>query len=185
MRGIALTLGLLLAAGANAAPASRADVGRIMQELGMGRLGQDAATTLVGNVPQLQGLDAKAQACAATQASALMDTQFQQIVVDKLGADGQTLIDEWKAFLATPAGGDMARTFQASAAEMSGDDSAAGFEPGEASKEKIAAFMGTPAFEQFIGGFGDDSQLPEDIGQQLAEVLQRECQVALDPEQIS
>lgn len=185
MRVIALTVGLLLAGGASAAPASHADVGRIMQVLGMSGLGKNAARSLVGNVPQLQALDAAGRACAAEQTTVMMDRQFQQIVVDSLGADGQALIKEWKVFLATPAGVEMARTFQATAAAMGGDSAAMGNAPSEASKREIAAFMGSPAFERFIGGFGDDSKLPEGIGQQLVDVLERECHIALDPEQIS
>ncbi len=186
MRAFVLIAGLLLAGGAAAAPASPADVGRIMQTLGMNGLGEQAGSTLVGNVPQLKALDAKGQACAAGQASALMDRQFQQIVVNDLGADGQVLIGQWNTFLASPAGQDMARTFRASAAAALNDGAGADdVVLSDASKAQIATFMGTPAFTKFIGVFGGESKLPEDIGQQLADVLKRECQIALDLEQIS
>ncbi len=185
MRSIALLAGLLLAAGVSAAPADRADVGMIMQQLGMGSLGADSAAGLVGNFPALQALDAASQACATQQVSTLLDVQFQQTVVNNMGADGSQLIGQWKAFLATDSGRDMARTFQATAAAIASGDGEIDTGLDEEKKAEISRFMASPAFQRFIDGFGSENQLPADIGQQLVDVLQRECAIALDPEQIS
>ncbi|MGH8055421.1 MAG: hypothetical protein ACREP4_16040 [Stenotrophomonas sp.] len=185
MRGIALLAGLLLAGAASAAPADRADVGQIMQQLGMGALGTDSAAGLIANFPALQTQDVAGKACATKQVSALLDVQFQQGVVDSMGTEGSQLIKEWKQFLATESGSDMARTFQVTAVAIASGD--AEFDAGldEDRKAEISRFMATPAFLRFIDGFGSENQLPEDIGQQLVDVLQRECNIALNPEQIS
>ncbi|KQN94603.1 MULTISPECIES: hypothetical protein [Stenotrophomonas] len=184
MRTGVLLAGLLLATGASAAPADPAEIGGIMRQLGMDGLAGDATGGLIAQVPDLQALDGAGKACASAQVSALMAAQFQQSVVDSMGADGDRLIADWKRFMATEAGAGMARTFQATAAAMAGGPA---METGldEAGKAEIAAFMGTSAFQRFMDGFGDDNVLPEDIGQRLAESLQRECGIELDPGQIS
>lgn len=185
MRAIVLLAGLLLTGGASAASADRADIGQIMQQLGMGRLGADSAASLIENFPALQTQDAAGKACATQQVSTMLDVQVQQGIVDSMGTDGKTLVKEWKKFLATDSGSDMARTFQATAAAIASGDE--GFDAGldEDRKAEISRFMATPAFQRFIDGFGSESQLPADIGQRLVDVLQRECRIALDPEQIS
>ena len=184
MRAIVLVAGLLLSASALAAPAARNDIGGIMQTLGMGNIADSVVTPMVAQLPGMEGQSAAGQQCAAKQVSTLMREQFQQDIVDALGDDGAALVAEWKQFLATPAGGDMARTFRASAeAATSGKEPA---DPGlaEATQAKIADFMGKPAFQRFMQGF-DGSEPPEDFSQRIVDALQRECKIALDPEQIS
>ena len=184
MRAIALIAGLLLSTSAVAAPAERKDVGEIMQALGMSNLAGSAVGPLLAQLPGMQDQDAAGMACASTQVSRLMGEQFQQGIADAFGDDGAQLVAEWKQFLATPAGTDMARTFRATAAAA-----AAGKEPAdpgvdEATKRKIADFMGKPAFQRFMQAF-NDNEPPADFSQRIVDVLQRECKIALDPEQIS
>ena len=184
MRAIMLFAGLLLATSAVAAPAERKDVGEVMKALSMGNLADNAVAPLVEQLPGMQEQSAAGKACAAGQVSRLMGEQFQQDIAEALGDDGAQLMGEWKRFLATPAGADMVRTFQATAAAA-----ASGEEPVEpamddASKRKITEFMGKPAFQRFMQGF-DGSQPPADFSQRIIDALQSKCGIALDPEQVS
>lgn len=184
MRAGVLLAGLFLAAGVSAAPADPAEIGWIMQQLGMEGLAGDATGRLIEQVPDLQGLDDAGKACASAQVSTLVAAQFRQVVVGSMGADGDRLVADWKRFMATGAGAGMARNFQTIAATMAGGQAMeAGLD--DTGKAEIAAFMGTPAFERFMDGFGDGNVPPDDIGQRLAETLQRECGIELDPGQIS
>lgn len=186
MRTIALCVGLVLAAGVSAAPTTPAEVGKVMRVLGMEGLGEQGASTLVGMVPSLAALDEAGRQCATRQVGVMMDAQMQQQIAAGLGEDGAALMQEWTGFLATPAGQDMGRTFRATS-PVAGAGAAGGEAPqvSDAHKTEIAAFMGTPAFQRFIGGISAEDGMPEDIGVRLATVLQRECSIAFDPNEIS
>lgn len=184
MRITALLIGLALAGGAAAQPAQPSDVAVIMQQLGMHGLGRSSAEVLFGIAPSLQALDQNGRDCAATQIGKLLDAHFQQQIAGNMGDDGSTLVADWKQFMATPAGSDMARTFQASAAAQQGAASE-GPQVSEANKVEIARFMATPAFQRFIDGLGADGGMPEDIGEKMSGALKRECRIDFDAEQIS
>ena len=184
MRVSALLAGLLLAGTASAQPATPAEVAVIMHQLGMQGLGKNSAEVLFSVSPTLKALDQGGRDCASTQIGKLLDAHFQQQIAGNLGDDGALLVGEWKQFMATPAGVDMGRTFQASAAAQQGMASE-GPEVSEANKVEIARFMGTPAFQRFIDGLGADGGMPENIGETMSAALKRECRIDFDPEQIS
>ncbi|GAB3048876.1 hypothetical protein [Stenotrophomonas tumulicola] len=184
MRIPALLAGLLLAGVASAQPASPSEIAVVMQQLGMDRLGKDSAALLVSVAPGLQALDAAGRDCAASQVGQLLDQHFQQQIAGSMGDEGAGLMGEWKQFMATPAGVDMGRTFQASAQKQAGIATEAP-QVGEASKLEIGRFMGTPAFQRFIAGISADGAMPEDLGERMAGALQRECHIDFDPGQIS
>ncbi len=184
MRVPALLAGLLLAGAASAQPAAPAEVAVIMHQLGMEGLGRNSADVLFSVSPTLQALDDSGRECAATQIGKLLDAHFQQQIAGSLGDDGAALVAEFTQFLATPAGKDMGRTFQASAAAQQGANAEAP-QVSEANKVEIARFMGTPAFQRFIEGISADGGMPENIGEAMSGALKRECRIDFDPEQMS
>lgn len=187
MRACVLLVGLLLAGNAAAAPASNEDVGQVMGVLGMSGLGSATGLMLLDQSPAFAKLDAQQKSCAGTAMGQLLDAQFRRQAVQQLGDDGAAVMAEWKTFLATPAGADMGRTFQAIALAQTGQGDAAAAKGGmdAAHRDEIARFMGSPAFQRFIGAVAADGGLPDDVAGQMAGTLQQQCGIALDAEQNS
>ena len=55
----------------------------------------------------------------------------------------------------------------------------------EAERAEVAAFLASPAYTRFIATLDIESELPDDIGVQLAKGLQDQCRIALNPDDIS
>lgn len=184
MRSPALLLSLLCLTGvAQAAPATDAQVEAVMQKLSMGTLGTDMAKLMIDNVPALKSLPETDRQCAHAPIQNLLDAQFRHSVITGLGNDGDQVIAEWSRFLATPAGKGLSSAFAAAGPETMA--AKANADLNEKERADAAAFLASPAYTRFIATFDTESELPDDIGVQLAKGLQDQCRIALNPDDIS
>lgn len=179
-----LLLPLLLATGvAQAAPATDAEVAAVMQKLSMGSLGKDMAKLMVDNVPALKGLPEADRQCAHAPIQTLLDKQFRDSVITGLGDDGNQVIAAWSRFLGTRAGQGLSSAFAGASPDTVA--AKANVDLDENERAEVAAFLDSPAYTRFIATFDTESELPDDIGVQLAKGLQDQCRIALNPDDIS
>lgn len=184
MRSPALLLSLLCFTGAaQAAPASDTQVQAVVQALGLGTLGTDMAKLMVDNVPALNALPETDRQCAYAPIKGLLDAQFRRSVISGLGNDGDQVIAEWSRFLGTPGGKSLSSAF--AGANPSTIATKANAELSEKERAEVAAFLTSPAYTRFIATLDIESELPDDIGVQLAKGLQDQCRIALNPDDIS
>ena len=184
MRSPALLLSLVCLTGvAQAAPASDTQVQAVMQKLSMGTLGTDMAKLMIDNVPALKALPETDRQCAHAPIQNLLDAQFRHSVITGLGNDGDQVIAEWSRFLGTPGGKSLSSAFAgANPATMA---EKANVNLSEKDRAEVTAFLASPAYTRFIATLDIESELPDDIGVQLAKGLQDQCRIALNPDDIS
>ena len=184
IRSPALLLTLLCLAGtAHAAPATDAQVHKVMDTLGMGPLGTDMARLMIDNMPALKRLPETDRQCAQGPVRDLLDAHFRSTVITGLGDDGDQVVAGWLRFLPTPAGKSLAQAFAGARSSTLGDKAMAGLR--DTDRHELEAFMASPTYSRFIAAFDADADLPDDIDVQMAKGLKDRCRIALTPDDIS
>ena len=184
IRSPALLLTLLCLAGAaHAAPATDAQIHKVMKTLGMAPLGLDMARLLIDNTPALERLPESDRQCAQATMRELNDAHFRTLISTGLGDDGDQVVTEWLRFLATPAGRNLASVFAGASSSTLGEKALAGMSGKD--RVEMEAFMASRTYSRFIAAFDPEADLPDDLGAQIAKGLKDQCRISLTPDDIS
>lgn len=173
-----LVLVLLLAGTqAQAAPASEASVGMLLQRLGLDVLGEKIARDVVASTLPFSAQTVAAQHCAAGPMSDLVLGHMREIFGDTLGPDGAEHVAAWNAFLQTPVGarmGELVTTnMRAGAVQPLPDDMTAG------DSAQVEMFMRGDAFRAFARGFAQGRAFSPKRVQTAVDEFERKCGISV------
>jgi len=181
----ALMAGALMAPQAHAATDTEQQLREVLRLSAMDGFSRQAVEAMIADPEMFKGVEPAKRECLVAPISAVLNDAMVKDMLKRLDGREKELLPRWLAFYRGPGGEGMAARQRL---EMYGEPLPKHIqaEPSDQEREQVAEFVGSGAFDAFMGMFGGmEESMPAEFPEQAQARVQAECGVTIDAEEFS